>query len=228
MEVKTYKNLSILLATYGNLMYNQAISEKRKINWQFGDYKPWKKLSFSISWKNMWERSKKIIPPKKNTEFHTIWNNVHIVCMDHFLPPTEVKMVQAMFTHFVCIMWKETMCGSVEKVKRFFLVLLVKPRPPAKSPLARARASAQYPHPTGAQPERQRQSLRRESRGGQKFQPKTDRKYYCTVLSISFTLHSTVLDHQGSNLLSYSLSSPTQTHTHSLSLFLCVCPPCFL
>jgi len=61
------------------------------------------------------------------------------------------------------------MCGSVlivGKNKGIFHVFLVKPRPPAKSPLARARASAQYPHPTGAQPERQRQSLRRESRAG--------------------------------------------------------------
>jgi hypothetical protein len=98
-------------------------------------------------------------------------------------------------------------------------VSLVKPRPPAKSPLARARASAQYPHPTGAQPERQRQSLRRESRAGAEISAQN--RPQVLVHSPVHLIYSSEYCSRSPRIKSLVVLSELP-NTHTLSLSLCL------
>ncbi len=127
-------------------------------------------------------------------------------------------MVQAMFTHLCVHYVKRNGVWKCRESKEIFLVLLVKPRPPAKSPLARARASAQYPHPTGAQPERQ--PAPRVERGAEISAQNRPQVLVHSPVHLIYSSWYCSRSPRIKSLVVLSELPNTQTHTLSLSLSL--------
>lgn len=89
--------------------------------------------------------------------------------MDHFPAPTEVKMVQAMFTQYV----KRNDVWKCRESKEIFHVLLVKPRPPCKvATRARPRVRTVPPPHGSTARETETEPASRVESGGRNFSPK--------------------------------------------------------